>query len=81
MTATDQITEILARAWIECDPNRGGANPDAPMHDMSGELEGKPRWHWFIPRAEALEKYLAERGWRIVSADAIEAGPHLKGKE
>lgn len=29
-------------------------------------LTGKPRWHWFIPRAEYLERYLAERGWQVV---------------
>lgn len=27
-------TELLARAWIECDPNRGGS-PDTPESEAS----------------------------------------------
>lgn len=62
--------EALARMWMECDPNRQPCDPDAPIEpvqDSNGnvkttDLTGKPRWHWFIPRAEASVKYLAERG-------------------
>ena len=71
------ITEILARAWMMCDPNRGGIDPDAPIgQSCSGgtdqepvcvdtSLTGKPNWHWFIPRAEALQKYLDDNGLEI----------------
>lgn len=67
-------TELLARAWIECDPNRDSSTADdiiGPMQDSGGavrstDLTGKPRWHWFIPRAEALERYLAEHGYALV---------------
>jgi hypothetical protein len=62
----DFITEILARAWIACDPNRGGSDPDAPINlGPSSDLNGKPHWHWFIPRAEALRDFLSDRGLAI----------------
>ncbi len=63
----DRITEVLAKAWILCDPNRGGIDPDAPDHG-SGVMPaarnyvGKPRWHWFVPRAKALRDYLSDNG-------------------
>ena len=81
------VIETLARAWIDCDPNRAGNEPGSGFHpdDIIGQscsgssgqptvcvdtpLTGKPRWHWFIPRAEALERYLAERGYAIVRDD------------
>lgn len=69
-------TEVLARAWIECDPNRMGSevgsgfHPDDTIPDRGTELDGKPRWHWFIPRAEYLERYLNEHGWAIVPNSA-----------
>lgn len=68
----DKTTEILARMWILCDPNRGahepgsGFHPDDIMQDAHGDLKDKPRWHWFIPRAEASKKFLAEHGLQIV---------------
>lgn len=66
--------EILSRAWIACDPNRVGADPDAPIPEMGDsegntwttDLTGKPRWHWFVPRAEALEAFIESHGYRIV---------------
>ena len=73
--------EALARAWIECDPNRGGTDPDKPIEGSgsgySGEdgefvtvsedtpLTGKPNWHWFIPRAEATLNFLSEHGFEV----------------
>lgn len=67
---SDRISEILARAWIECDPNRGGTEPgwrpDDPITDLPGsELQGHPRWEWFVPRAEALRDYLSDHGFVI----------------
>ena len=71
------LTEILAKAWMECDPNRGGIDPDELIgQSCSGgtdqetvcvdtPLTGKPNWHWFIPRAEALVSYLDKRGYEI----------------
>jgi hypothetical protein len=59
----DRITEILARAWIECDPNRGDTDPDElRVGNSDAETTGHPNWHWFIPRAEALRDYLSEHG-------------------
>jgi hypothetical protein len=60
---SDRITEVLARAWIVCDPNRGG-DPDAPIDHLGpgSTLNGKPRWHWFLPRAEALRDFLSDNG-------------------
>lgn len=60
----DRITEILAKAWLVCDPNRGCSDPDEPDSHWTPphELAGKPRWHWFIPRAEALRDYLSDNG-------------------
>ena len=57
--------EMLARMWIECDPNRGGEPRFEPYHD---ELDpgGEPRWHWFIPRAEASLAYFARNGFALV---------------
>lgn len=69
--------ELLCRAWIACDPNRGGCDPDellGPRADSLGnvwetELTGEPYWKWFGPRATALEEYLANHGWKIVRAE------------
>ena len=76
--APDAMTEMLARMWMTCDPNRGGIDPDEklPMTVCSGgsdlptiehpnPLGGKPHWHWFIPRAEATKRFLKERGYQI----------------
>lgn len=70
--AEDNLTELLARMWIECDPNRGdepgsGYHPDdlAPLH-VDGVEQMRPRWEWFVPRAEATLKYLAKHGLKIV---------------
>jgi hypothetical protein len=76
-TEINPITEILSRAWIKCDPNRGGMDPDATIgQSCTGgtdtesvcedtPLTGKPEWHWFIPRAEALQAFLEEHGYEI----------------
>lgn len=67
----DRIVEVLARGWIECDPNRGGHDPDELISDLPGsELQGKPRWQWFVPRAEAMRDYLNDHGLVIRSKDA-----------
>ena len=59
------LLQVLARAWIECDPNRGG-DQDELMLDMSNKLKNKPRWMWFLPRAKSLKKYLKKNGYEIV---------------
>lgn len=60
---TERIIEVLARGWIECDPNRGGASPDELITDMpQSEFQGQPRWKWFVMRAEALRDYLNDHG-------------------
>ncbi len=62
----DRITEVLARAWLVCDPNRSGTDPDAlrsgDLMQPGAETAGKPNWHWFIPRAEALRDFLSDNG-------------------
>lgn len=83
MSDYDEVTEVLARGWIECDPNRGGEpgsgfHPDDTIppsyrggsHEESQrlpdtELTGKPVWHWFIPRADALRDWLDQNGLEI----------------
>lgn len=62
----DALTERLARAWIECDPNRGG-DPDeiTPLY-VDDEYRDEPRWKWFLPRANALKEYLAKHGYSVV---------------
>ena len=59
--------EALARMWVMCDPNRDRDGLDEPMTGAHGELKDKPRWHWFIPRAQASEKFLREHGYEIVA--------------
>ena len=75
------VTEILARAWIACDPNRAGADPDEIIGQSceggTGQesrcydtpLTGRPQWHWFIPRAEALKTFLQENGIQLAMAN------------
>jgi hypothetical protein len=62
--------EMLARMWIACDPNRNGTDPDEIIGQSESSsdtpLTGKPKWNWFLPRAEATEEFLREHGWRIV---------------
>lgn len=68
---TDKLTEILAKAWIECDPNRSHRDPDELMaYEEPSELNGKPAWNWFVPRAEALKEYLDKHGLAIVNKAA-----------
>ena len=61
------LIETLARMWIECDPNRGGEKGSGFHADDFGE-DGKPRWHWFIPRAEETIKFLKAKGYKITNA-------------
>jgi hypothetical protein len=59
----DRITEVLARAWLTCDPNRYGTDPDDPISHLPGsESQGQPQWTWFIPRAEAMRDFLSDNG-------------------
>jgi hypothetical protein len=62
----DRIIEVLAKAWLVCDPNRMCRDPEAPDEAFGmgpgNDYQGKPRWHWFIPRAEATRDYLADNG-------------------
>lgn len=68
MSETAEQTEMLARMWMECDPNRAPAAPDEiiTMHDPEREV---PHWHWFIPRANATVKYLEKHGYTLVKVD------------
>jgi len=52
---SDRITEVLAKAWLICDPNRVCDDPDEPDFSHFApphELAGKPRWHWFTELSE-----------------------------
>lgn len=60
---SENIREILARMWIECDPNRQAVDPDQKDH------KGEARWKWFEPRAEATLSYLEKHGLQIVPKD------------
>jgi len=65
---SDRIVEVLARAWIECDPNRKASGmsaddiEDGQFMGKGSDYIGKPKWHWFIPRAKALRDYLNDNG-------------------
>lgn len=67
MTETNEQTEMLARMWIECDPNRGGVDAEETI-TMFEPTREVPHWHWFIPRAEATVKYLEKHGYMLVKA-------------
>lgn len=60
-----ELTETLARMWLQVDPNRGGSDPDEKMTGMSDSMNGQPYWKWFVPRAEASIEFLKERGYEI----------------
>lgn len=61
-------TEMLARMWIECDPNRLPALADEiiTMHNPERKV---PRWHWFTARADATQEFLAKHGYKLVKID------------
>ncbi len=58
-----------------------GFHPDdtiGPLYKSSSDgggvevitpLTGKPVWHWFKPRAEALEEFIGRHGFKIVPAE------------
>jgi hypothetical protein len=59
---TDKL-EILARMWIECDPNRDSDSADDWVDlTVDGVFQKRRRWEWFIPRAEASLRYLIDHG-------------------
>lgn len=58
--------EMLARMWIECDPNRGVEPDDLYTLFIDGHGEDHPRWKWFIPRAAATAEYLKANGYVLV---------------
>ncbi len=66
-TYSDEI-EMLARMWIDCDPNRQPDSGDEiiTMHDPVRDV---PRWHWFVNRAEASAAYFKAHGYRLVKSD------------
>lgn len=59
---------MLARMWIECDPNRGGpgCEPDDIIDQPNSSYHGKPRWTWFGPRAEASLEFFTKHGYKLV---------------
>lgn len=73
-----KLIETFARMWMQCDPNRGGSDPDEimPMEYCSGGTDqetvkhpnpmgGQPRWKWFVPRAHASLDFLKAQGLRV----------------
>ena len=62
--------EMLARMWIECDPNRLGGSPDEPytLFIEGSAGEDHPRWKWFIPRAKASMEYFEANGFTLSKA-------------
>ena len=60
--------EVLSRAWIECDPNRAGSEPGSGFHP-DDVVDSEPVWHWFKPRAEALEEFIDRHGFKIVPVE------------
>ena len=71
MNTSKALLETLSRAWIECDPNRGGPGCEPDDDDVTEDMNGKvtshgPRWKWFQPRAKAMVAYLYKNGYDIV---------------
>lgn len=74
----DRMIETFARMWMQCDPNRGGSDPDELQEEFyeSGSSDGsserhanpqagEPRWKWFVPRAQASLEFLKSQGVRV----------------
>lgn len=61
--------EMLARMWIECDPNRMPLDPDEPIDIEGGTMNGLPNWHWFMPRAQASIAFFEKHGYKLVKID------------
>lgn len=65
------LTEVLCRMWIECDPNRqgnekgSGFHADDPLIRWGSEYHSQPLWKWFTPRAEASIAFLREHGYEV----------------
>lgn len=57
--------ELLARMWLECDPNRQPAEPDNLIEQEGSSYNGRPNWSWFEPRAEASLEFFAKHGYRL----------------
>lgn len=57
--------EMLARMWIECDPNRCVPADEPYTLFVDGHGEDHPRWKWFIPRAQATADYLRAKGYEL----------------
>lgn len=58
--------EMLAKMWMQCDPNRMGDNPDDPIAVEGGTMNGQPKWKWFVARAEASLKFFDDNGLKLV---------------
>lgn len=69
-------TEILAMAWLMCDPNRQPAAPEDPIDNPNGTMNGLPYWNWFVPRAEEIKKFLLENGYSVAPTNIV--NPSLK---
>lgn len=62
--------EMLARMWIECDPNRIGGMPADDPYTLfvDGRGEEHPRWMWFLPRARASIEFLQQNGFTVTAS-------------
>lgn len=58
-------TEMLAKMWMQCDPNRMDENPDDLIAVEGGTMNGQPKWKWFVPRAEASLKFFDDNGIKL----------------
>lgn len=71
MNTSPKLLEIVSRAWIVCDPNRGGPGMGPDDDDVTEDEKGRvtnngPRWKWFQPRGKALISFLYKNGYEIV---------------
>jgi len=71
--------EMLARMWIECDPNRSAGADGFYTLFIDGHGEKHPRWKWFIPRAQATADYLRSNGC-VLSQQPAPIAPELEGE-
>lgn len=66
--------EMLARMWIQCDPNRGDNADESWPIWVDGKSEDHPRWKWFIPRAQASLGYFKENGFALSRSTEAKKG-------
>ncbi len=71
----EKLNEVLARAWMVCDPNRQPCDPDELNFRVGkgSEFYGQPEWKWFVPQGLMME-WLIERICKDIVSGCQKAG-------